>query len=83
MNTVAERVLRDSGVGRETTLELIALVREGRMDAAWDFFMMLYPDVKKRAIVVNMAVARYAFYKKNNSLDDTSILIEKCLQYMK
>jgi hypothetical protein len=80
--TIAERILIECGVGCDAVQELISLVREDRIYAAWNFFQIICPDKTKRANMVKTALTKYAIYKKGK-LDDTSALIEKCLLYVR
>ena len=82
MTTVAERILVECGVGKNAAMELIAMIREDRLYAAWEFFQTIQPSRLKRTIMIQKAVSKYRGYKKDE-LDDTSILVERCLEYLK
>lgn len=81
MTTIAERILTECGIGHEAAQELIALVRDNRTHAAWELFQVLQPDKLKRTAMIRKATTKYAAYKKEQ-VDDTAVLIEKCLVYM-
>jgi hypothetical protein len=84
--TIAEKLLRNCGFGQESSLELIALVREGRFQAAWDFFHVLFPDSSRRRAIILRATRLASLVrtseKKEQSIDDTFELVEKCLAYL-
>ena len=77
--SIAYTILRKSGMGHSLSETLVDLIREGRVYSAWELFQVKYPSKVDRLILINKARSIYSTVKHR---DETSILVEKCLDYL-
>jgi hypothetical protein len=83
MSNIAEKILISCGIGQGSALELVALVREDRLFAAWELFLIIEPDPAKREKIIKKACRLFIKYKLLGKSDDTCNLVEKCFTYLR